>query len=131
MALVLLSLFFIILGSYFKGRMDLVMFRDYNSGWRKKWKLSSTGKLIRYHGKDWYYFGFYPTYKESFPYSSTVLVCFTDDWHRYQFLFLRCLYLAISIQMVGLVGAILLAFTVFPVLYGIGFYLGFERYRKI
>ena len=131
MALVLLSLFFIILGSYFKGRMDLVMFRDNNSGWRKKWKLSSTGKLIKYNEKDWYYFGFYPRYKENFPYSSTVLVCFTDDWHKYQFIFLRCLYLAVSIQMVGLVGAILLAFTVFPVLYGIGFYLGFERYRKI
>ena len=131
MTLVLLSLFFIILGSYFKGKMDKVMFRDNNSGWRKKWKLSSTGKLIKYNEKDWYYFGFYPRYKENFPYSSTVLVCFTDDWHKYQFIFLRCLYLAVSIQMVGLVGAILLAFTVFPVLYGIGFYLGFERYRKI
>lgn len=131
MALVLLSFFFIILGSYFKGKMDKVMFRDNNSGWKKKWDLSPTGKLVRYHEKDWYYFGFYPRYKESFPFSSTILVCFTDDWHKYQFLFLRCLYLAIAVQLVGLVTATLLAFTVFPILYGIGFYFGFERYRKI
>ena len=131
MALVLLSCFLIILGSYFKGKMDMVMFRDNNSGWKNKWNLSPTGKLVRYHEKDWYYFGFYPKYKESFPYSSTVLVCFTDDWHKYQFLFLRCIYLAISIQLAGLATATLLAFTVFPVLYSIGFYFGFERYRKI
>jgi hypothetical protein len=111
--------------------MDKVMFRDNNSGWKKKWKLSDAGKLIRYNGKDWYYFGFYPSFKESFPYSSTVFVCFTDDWHKYQFLFLRCIYLAISIQLAGFIGSILLAFLVFPILYGIGFYYGFEKYRKI
>ena len=112
--------------------MDYVMFRDNNAGWSKKWKLSASGKLIKYNRKDWYYFGQYPAFKESFPYSSTLLVCFTDNWHRYQFIFLRCLYLAISIQMVGPILAILLAFVGFPVLYGVGFYHTFEKpSRKI
>jgi hypothetical protein len=111
--------------------MDLVMFRDKNSGWNKKWKLSKNGKLIRYYGKDWYYFGHYPNFKERFPYSSTILVCFTDNWHKYQFIFLRCIYLAISIQLSGFIGATLLAFLVFPILYGIGFYFGYEKHRKI
>jgi hypothetical protein len=127
----IISCFFIALGSYFKGRMDTVMFRDNNSGWNKKWKLGPTGKLIRYNEKDWYYFGHYPKFKESFPYSSTVLVCFTDNWHKYQFIFLRCIYLAVTIQLSGFIGAILLAFTVCPILYGIGFYFGFEKKQKI
>ena len=128
---ILLSILLVILGSYYKGKMDLVMFRDKNSGWNKKWKLSTNGKLIRYYGKDWYYFGHYPNFKESFPYSSTILVCFTDNWHKYQFIFLRCIYLAISIQLSGFIGATLLAFLVFPILYGIGFYFGYEKHRKI
>lgn len=131
MTSVLLSILFLILGSYFKGKMDLVMFRDNNSGWKNKWKLSQNNKLIKYNGKDWYYFGFYPSFKESFPFSSTVLVCFTDSWHKYQFLFLRCIYLAIALSMAGFGKALLLTFIVFPILYGIGFYYGYERYKKI
>ena len=131
MTLFVISCFFIILASLFKGKMDIVMFRTNNSGWKNKWKLSQNGKLIRYDKKDWYYFGFYPKFKERFPYSSTILVCFTDNWHKYQFLFLRCIYLAISIQLAGFIGSILLAFLVFPILYGIGFYFGFEKYKKI
>lgn len=125
------SCFLIILASFFKGKMDFVLFRTNNSGWKNKWKLGPTGKLLRYNEKHWYYFGFYPYYKERFPYSSTILVCFTDHWHMYQFLFLRCIYLAISIQFFGFVGSILLTFLVFPLSYGIGFYFGFERYKKI
>ena len=128
----IISCLLIIISGYFKGKMDYVMFRDNNAGWSKKWKLSASGKLIKYNRKDWYYFGQYPAFKESFPYSSTLLVCFTDNWHRYQFIFLRCLYLAISIQMVGSILAILLAFVGFPVLYGVGFYYTFEKpSRKI
>lgn len=109
----------------------MVMFRTNNSGWKNKWKLSQNGKLIKYDKKDWYYFGFYPKFKERFPYSSTILVCFTDNWHKYQFLFLRSVYLAISVQLSGIIGAIALAFIVFPILYGIGFYFGFEKYDRI
>lgn len=127
----ILSCFFIVIGSFFKGKMDTVLFKSNNSGWNKKWKLSSTGKLIKYNEKDWYYFGFYPKFKERFPYSSTIFVCFTDDWHKYQFLFLRCLYLAVTIQLSGPIGSILLAFLVFPILYGIGFYFSFEKVKKI
>jgi hypothetical protein len=31
---------------------------------------------------------FFGLFKEKFPYSSTLFVCFTDSWHKYQFLFL-------------------------------------------
>ena len=130
MVINVISCFLIILGAYFKGKMDTVMFRGRNSGWSNKWELGPTGKLLRYNGKDWYYFGHYPLFKEKFPYSSTLFVCLTDNWHRYQFLFLRCIYLAIAIQMAGFFLALILTFVIFPLLYGIGFYITFERISR-
>lgn len=44
----------------------------------------------------WYYFGFVkPRYVEAFPYSSTILVSFTDWWHRYQMMMLTAFCFAI------------------------------------
>jgi len=121
------SLLLIIVASYFKGKMDRIMFRKQNIGWKNKWNLTAEGKLRLYKRKDWYYFGHYPRYEEKFPYSSTILVCFTDSWHKYQFIMLRCIYLSVAIQMVPWYIALVLTFIAFPVLYGIGFYLAFER----
>lgn len=125
--LIICSLVLIVLAAYFKGKMDTVMFRKGNIGWKNKWKLTKEGKLRLYKNKDWYYFGHYPTYEEKFPYSSTIFVCFTDSWHKYQFFMLRCIYLSIAIQMVSWYIALALAFTAFPVIYGIGFYISFEK----
>lgn len=57
-----------------------------NSGesWRNKWRLNSSGNLIPYRGKDWWYFGVYPNYKERFTYSSTIFVWMTDAEHLFQ-----------------------------------------------
>lgn len=128
----ILSSLFLILGSYFKGKMDIILFskRKY-AEWKNKWKLTESGKLIRYNEKDWYYFGNYPRFKEKFPFSSTILVCFTDTWHKYQFLFLRCIYMSIAIPMAGFGKSILLAFFVFPFFYEIGFYFSCEKYKNI
>lgn len=128
--LVICSLILVVIGSYFKGKMDTIMFREKNVGWKNKWKLTADGKLKYYKGKDWYYFGHYPLYEEKSIYSSTILVCFTDAWHKYQFFMLRSFYLALSIQMVPWYLALVASFTVLPVIYGIGFYISFERYSK-
>ena len=117
----------IIVGSYFKGKMDTIMFHNRVIGWKNKWKLTPDGKLKYYTKKDWYYFKNYPTYEESFPYSSTVLVCFTDAWHRNQFIMLRCYYLGIGIHASSLIFTGALVFLIFPVIYGIGFYFSYEK----
>ena len=121
------SLILIVLAAFFKGKMDYIMFRNKNIGWKNKWKLTAEGKLRYYKGKDWYYFGHYPKYEEKFPYSSTILVCFTDSWHKYQFFMLRCIYLSLALQMANWYMTLVLTFIIFPVLYGIGFYISFER----
>ena len=44
----------------------------------------------------WYYFGLVqPKYVESFPYSTTILVSFTDWWHKYQMVMISAFCLAI------------------------------------
>ena len=124
------SLILIIVAAYFKGKMDTIMFRGRNIGWKNKWKLTVDGRLKYYKQKDWYYFGHYPLYEEKFPYSSTILVCLTDAWHKHQFFMLRAFYLALSIQMVPWYLALVASFVVFPVIYGIGFYISFERFSR-
>lgn len=124
------SIFFFIIASYFKGQMDYILFKKNNPQWKKKWKLTPAGKLIPYEKKDWYYFGIYPKFKESFPYSSTLLVFFTDKWHFYQFVFLRCFYLALGFQLFVWYIAIISALVLFPLLYGAAFYFAYERKTK-
>lgn len=128
--LAICSLILIVIASYFKGKMDTIMFRGRNIGWKNKWKLTADGKLKYYKKKDWYYFGHYPLYEEKFVYSSTILVCFTDAWHKYQFFMLRAFYLSVAIQMVPWYLALVAAFIVFPVIYGIGFYISFEKLSR-
>lgn len=130
MVSVIISCILVAIGSSFKARMDIISFRSKSLGWKNKWKLSPEGKLQFYRRKDWYYFGVYPEYEEKFIYSSTLFVCFTDDWHRHQFIFLRCLYMSAAIQISGVAMSFLWGFLIFPVLYGIGFNLIFERLRK-
>lgn len=48
----------------------------------------------------WYYLGLIkPIYKEKFPFSTTILVVFTDGWHLAQFFFLNCLFIALAVNM--------------------------------
>lgn len=48
-----------------------------------KWAHDANGNLIPYT-KRWYHFGVKPKYKEAFPFSSTILVGFTDGEHTFQ-----------------------------------------------
>ena len=106
------------------------MFSGVHTGWKAKWKTTAEGKIRYYRGKDWYYFGYYPPYEEKFPYSSTILVCLTDSWHKYQFLFLRSIYVAIAVQGFGVVMTLIWGFLIFPLLYGLVFNPTFDRSRR-
>lgn len=90
------------------GRMDYIKLYQLDSeSWKNKWKwepLAQNGYKrqsvrVRYEqiDKPWYYFGlFKPEYKEKFPYSSTILVFLTDEWHWKKWLCFTCIELAIS-----------------------------------
>lgn len=59
--------------------------------WRNKWLLINN-QLVFNNKKYWYYLWIYkPKYKEKFPYSSTILVRFTDLWHTCNSIQLTCL----------------------------------------
>jgi len=71
-------------------------FLNTGKSWKNKWELSGEGKLLSVE-KKWYYFGIYPTYKERFPYSSTILVFLTDGEHLFQFIKKRAIELGFLI----------------------------------
>ena len=98
-----------------------------NIGWKNKWKLTPEGKLIRYGKRRWYHLFKTPKYEEKFPFSSTILVCFTDNWHRYQFITLRLFYFSIGIHFCSLVAIFIFVFVIAPILYGIGFNYSFRK----
>lgn len=50
--------------------------------WQNKWKLKKYRPLP--YQKKWYHFGIAPSYEERYPYSSTILVAFTDGEHLFQ-----------------------------------------------
>lgn len=79
-------------------RWDVCVFRNLNPlfwnpqvSWKNKWAQPYPQPATH----EWYYFGFYPEYKERFPYSSTIFVFLTDAWHLAKFLMLLCISLAI------------------------------------
>lgn len=77
---------------------DQSIFRNLNPlfwnpqiSWKNKWAQP----YPQPPEKKWYYFGFYPRYKERFPYSSTIFVWITDAWHLFKALMLACIMAAI------------------------------------
>ncbi len=66
-------------------------------GWTAKWQYP----LQEYQPR-WYHFGLKPKHKERFPFSSTLLVPFTDAEHFYQFV--QTISLLISVALVGMGG---------------------------
>ena len=93
------------------------LFWDPKKSWVFKWCYP-----LHSPDKKWYYFGFYPEYRERFPYSSTILVWTTDAWHLFKALMLGCIMAGIvnySVIIHPLVDFILLystftfAFTIF------------------
>ncbi len=89
--MIYLSTILLIVAGYFNGLMDRLMFHvsDYSPSntWKAKYKKDSEGNLIPTTKRPWYYLGLYkPQYIEAFPFSTTILVGFTDPWHRYKLL---------------------------------------------
>ena len=89
-----LSIFAILLffAGYFNGWMDFIKKLNLDSeSWLNKWELDHDGKRIPVI-YDWYYFGLFKTkYEEKFPYSSTILVFLTDQWHFKKWCMFLCI----------------------------------------
>jgi len=79
-------------------------FLNSNESWNNKWVAGIPKKR-------WYYFGINPSFKEKFPYSSTILVFLTDGEHLFQFLkrwfiLLGIAILSVKMAIVFLIGAL-------------------------
>ena len=121
----------LVLAGLFKGRLDATADTGKKTdSWKNKYEVNPDGTPVPTESKNhWWYYGFYkPNYAEKFPLSSTALVFLTDDWHKYQFIMYRFLYMAISFGMnKGIISVIFLSFVVFPILMGVSFELAYTK----
>jgi len=100
----MITLILIVLIGIINALMDIIMGR-YNQSifslfnpdwwnpqlsWKHKWVYPLQPPV-----KAWYYFGFYPRYKERFIYSSTIFVGLTDAWHFFKIFFIFFIVLGI------------------------------------
>jgi len=121
----------LVIAGLFKGRLDATADTGKKTdSWKNKYELDTNGTPLPTESKNhWWYYGLYkPNYAERFPLSSTALVFLTDDWHKYQFIMYRFLYMAISFGMnKGIISVIFLSFVVFPILMGISFEFSYTK----
>lgn len=121
----------LVLAGLFKGRLDATADTGKKTdSWKNKYEVNADGTPVPTESKNhWWYYGLYkPNYAEKFPLSSTALVFLTDDWHKYQFIMYRFLYMAISFGMnKGIISVIFLSFVVFPILMGVSFELAYTK----
>lgn len=94
-------LIFLVLAGIAKAEMDTASDNGTKSKeWKNKWKLNDLGSIIptsTVFKLPWWYNKFYkPAYIEKYPFSSTLFSCFTDTWHKKQFIFLRYIYASIA-----------------------------------
>ena len=67
-------------------------FWDASISHANKWKEG----YIKSAKRKWYYLWIYkPKYEEAFPYSSTLLVGFTDGWHTIQWFMIKFIFLSV------------------------------------
>lgn len=89
---IIISIICACIAAYFNAKMDKCSFHNVGCNFKNesknKWKLDDEGKTILNTESPWYYFGYVPAKVEKFPFSSTILVAFTDHWHRNKSLFL-------------------------------------------
>ena len=117
---------------YFSSRMD-----KQNILMRATWRKKYSTPLKPYKG--WWYFGIIrPSHHERFPFSSTILVGFTDKWHLYKMMMnksydvgmtaLVCEAATIRInelEISPLWGLLML--VILPISRGIGFTISFKK----
>ena len=110
-----------------------------SSSWKMKWKMDKTVYLdktsysnkmpLPNDKKPWYYLGMHkPIYIERFPYSSTILVSFTDGWHLLQNIQFSLIFLGKSILLFDSLLNIVISFITMKTIFSITFEL---VYRKI
>ena len=124
----ILTFVLIMIAGHFKGRLDAIADDDIKGAeWFKKYDFTKPSET-----NHWWYLGLYkPRFPEKFPFSTTILVCLTDQWHLVQFVMLRAFYLAIALHMWPTVyGLILLPFVIFPIILGVFFEASYQDSRK-
>lgn len=89
--MIILIIVIVFISGYFNGTMDWIKkFKLDSESWLNKWETDHNG-LIQPAKSYWYYLGLYkPEHEESFPYSSTILVFLTDEWHWNKFKMFLC-----------------------------------------
>ncbi len=91
----------LLIGSFAaKALMDISAKDAFGSSWLNKnmsWRFKYDKQMIPDY-KHWYY-PWKVSLKERFIFSTTMLVAFTDGWHLFQFVFLKCIMLALAVNM--------------------------------
>ena len=100
--------------------------------WKKVWKLNeSRSKPLLNDIRPWYYLKIYkPKYIEKFPYSSTVLLGFTDGWHLLQNIQFTLIFLGKAILLFDGLINIVLAFIVMKTLFSISFEVVYKKIKN-
>lgn len=81
----IISIALIFLSGLMKGLRDFVAFKTTKNRPENTWKNKYSEPLKPTTVAPWYYMWIYkPSYKEKYPYSSTLLVFLTDKWHLYE-----------------------------------------------
>jgi len=134
-ALIITIASLVFLSGYFNGIMDYIKkFSLDKNSWLNKWELDHEGNRIPVVDA-WYYFGlFKPEYEEKFPYSSTILVFLTDDWHFKKWLTFLCYELIVSVLIVSYEGLplwyIFVGVAILKTVRGLGFSLKYDKKIK-
>ena len=99
-----------------------------SNSWKNKWKLVN-GELVKSKTSPWYYLHLYtPMYIERFPYSSTILVSYTDGWHLLKNLQYSIIFFIISMLYYNTFIEILISFICLKIIFSLSFEI---LYKKI
>lgn len=93
-----------------KAKMDYLQFSEIDS-WRNKWKNGD------------------PKQGEKFPFSSTILVMFTDRWHLVQSLFLTAIFCLVTTYQVQY--SPIIDFVILRVIFGAIFETFYRYFKKL
>lgn len=129
---IILIFLFLFLAAQFKAFMDYFAHNpNTKEEWVSKWDIVND-KLVPLQKSPKYYLGLHtPIFKEKFPYSSTILVFITDGWHFFQFLFLRSIYIALSITLTDSFWKLMLmSFIIFPAFFSFWFTITYSEMKK-
>ena len=119
----------------FNGRMDYIKLHQLDSeSWKNKWEwiIINNVEVQQSYVKRWYYFGlFAPKYKEMFPYSSTILVFITDEWHLRKWMMFLCIEMAILLPVIDAYNlplwSVLICVIALKTFRGLGFTLIYDK----